>query len=58
MRPRLRQLPGDQQGQTTVEWALIVVCIGLPLFYVFMMLLDILTAHYMMVTFLETLPFP
>jgi hypothetical protein len=56
--PAGRHGASGEAGQTTVEWALIMAAIGLPLFWVFMMLLDLLTAHYRMVTFIETLPFP
>ena len=54
----IRRLAHDEAGQTTVEWTLIMAFIGLPLFYVFMRLLDVLVEHYRMMTFFETLPFP
>ncbi|MBS3733918.1 MAG: hypothetical protein KGY99_03220 [Phycisphaerae bacterium] len=58
MRSLRRQLHTAQDGATTVEWALVLAAIGLPLFWVFMMVLDVIAADYRMVTFLETLPFP
>jgi hypothetical protein len=60
MRNRLscRKLNADQAGQTTVEWAMILLAFALPMYWVFKMLVDILAAHYRMMTFLETLPFP
>ncbi|MDP7636803.1 MAG: hypothetical protein QF577_04555 [Phycisphaerae bacterium] len=51
-------LYGDQGGQATIEWALLLVGIGLPLIYVFVLLLDTLAELYRMVSFIETLPFP
>ena len=51
-------LSRDQRGQTTIEWALLLVGFVLPMIYVFRVLLAVLAEHYMMVTFLETLPFP
>ncbi len=51
------KLFGDQTGQTTVEWTLLLVVFGLPMFYVFRMLLSILVEHYRMITFMVTLPF-
>ena len=49
---------GDQAGQTTVEWALLLVAFALPMVYVLARALDALAGHYAMVTFLETLPLP
>jgi len=57
-RATFRKLLADQAGQTTVEWALILLAFALPMYWVFKMLVDVLAAHYAMVTFLETLPFP
>lgn len=51
-------LDRDQGGQTTIEWALLLVGFVLPMIYVFKVLLGVLAEQYMMVTFLETLPFP
>jgi len=54
----LYMLSGDQTGQTSMEWALILACFGLPMVYVFGLLLSALAEHYRMITFFETLPFP
>jgi len=54
----LRRLHGDQAGQTTVEWVLLMAGFGIPMVWVFAQLLSLLAEHYNMVTFLETLPFP
>jgi len=55
---KLRKLGADQAGQATLEWVMLLAAFGLPMTYVFFKLLGILTEHYRMVTFLETLPFP
>ena len=54
----LRRLWSDEQGQTTIEYALLLGAVGLPMYGVSYLLLEILTATYGMVTFLELLPFP
>lgn len=54
----LRRLHGDQAGQVTLEWALILVVVVLPSFYLMRIFLGLLVDHWQMVTFLETLPFP
>ena len=51
-------LHADRAGQTSLEWALLMACVGIPLIYVFALLLGALAEHYRMVSFLETLPFP
>jgi hypothetical protein len=51
-------LHGDRRGQTTVEWTLLVLAFGLPMFWLFGRLLDLLQAHYALSTFVETLPLP
>jgi Flp pilus assembly pilin Flp len=57
-RENLRRLSGDEAGQTTIEWAMILVAFGIPMISVFGMLLSVLSEHYRMVTFLQMLPFP
>jgi len=54
----LRGLHRDQGGQATVEWVLVLVAFVIPTVAVLRVLLSTLVAHYQMVTFLETLPFP
>lgn len=53
----IRSLHGDQAGQTTIEWTLVLVAFGLPMFYVFGHLLGALAEYYRMMTFMVTLPF-
>jgi uncharacterized protein (UPF0333 family) len=56
---RLAVLHADQQGQATLEWVLLLAAVVLPVAYVvYPLLMNILAAHYQMVTFLETLPLP
>lgn len=49
---------GEQAGQTTIEWAILMAGFGLPMIYVFSLLLAALAEYYRMVTFLHTLPYP
>ena len=55
---RLKRLGADDAGQTTVEWALVLALVALPMYFVCAACLNLLVAHFQMVTFLETLPFP
>lgn len=55
---RRHGLAGDQAGQTSVEYTLLLAGIGLPMVYVFTTLLNALSSYYQMVTFLQTLPLP
>ena len=48
----------DQDGQTTVEWTLLIAAFGLPMLYVFGVLLGAMVEHYRMLTLVLTLPFP
>ena len=53
-----RRLHEDNRGQMVVEWALVLAAFALPMFFVIRVCMEILVAHYQMVTFLITLPFP
>ena len=48
----------DAAGQTTVEWTLLLVAFGIPMYGVIILLTKVLAEHYKMVHFYETLPFP
>lgn len=48
----------DQRGQATVEYALLLAAIVLPLGYVFLALLQMLGIMFQMTTFIHSLPFP
>jgi ABC-type sulfate transport system permease subunit len=52
------RLLADNAGQMTIEWALVLAAIALPMYFVFILCMRILVAHFQMVTFMETLPFP
>ncbi|MBN1941801.1 MAG: hypothetical protein JW849_00745 [Phycisphaerae bacterium] len=52
------KLSADQAGQMTVEWSLLVAAFGLPMIYLFSVLLAALAEHYRMVTLVLSLPFP
>jgi Flp pilus assembly pilin Flp len=54
----IQKLSADENGQTTIEWVLLLTVFVLPMVWVLNMLLAVLVEHYRMVTFFETLPFP
>lgn len=54
----LKRLHRDQQGQASLEWVLLVAVVGLPLAWFSIYGLLVMAAHYRMVTFVDTLPFP
>ncbi len=54
----LRQLAQNQQGGTTLEWALLLGVIAIPSYYIIQIALSTLVAHYQMITTLNGLPFP
>lgn len=57
--PRTMQmLLGDEAGQTTIEWTLVLAVFGIPMIYVLKLLLEALAEYYRTVVFFETLPFP
>ena len=57
-RRRIMKLPTDQAGQVTIEYALLLAAIALPMWWLFRMLLSILAELYKMTVFLIGLPFP
>ncbi len=57
-RIELRRLIRGRSGAAAFEWVLLLVAIAIPMFYVIVMALDLLTAHYEMITTLNGLPFP
>jgi len=58
IRGRLPRLYRQQQAQLTLEWTLLLAAVALPMYWVFRVCLSVLTAHFRMVTFMETVPFP
>lgn len=52
------RLAVEEDGQATIEWALVMAAFALPMYFVLRLCLAVLVAHYQMVTFLETIPFP
>ena len=54
----LRKLAKDQQGATTLEFALLLGAIAIPSYYIIQAALSALVAHYQMITTLNGLPFP
>ena len=57
-RPAMSELAGDETGQMTIEYSLLLVAFALPMIYVIRVLLAVLEEHYRLVSFLETLPYP
>jgi hypothetical protein len=55
---QLCEFHGDTAGASTVEWALLLMAVGLPSFWIFSVILQAIAELYRMVTFVETLPFP
>jgi len=55
---QVRKLSADEIGQTTIEYALLLAAVALPMMFVFRMLLAILAELYKMTAFLIGLPFP
>ena len=54
----LYDLHADRRGQVTLEWALILAVVALPMYFLFRMCLDLLVAKYRMMMFLNSMPFP
>ena len=57
-RRTLELLAGDRQGQTTLEYAMLLAAIVLPSMYLFLRLLATLRNMYAFVTLITSLPFP
>ena len=53
-----RLLKGREEGQITIEWTLLMVAFGLPMIYVFGLMLSVLVGHYRMISCILSLPFP
>jgi hypothetical protein len=49
---------GDARGQVTLEWAMVLAFIALPMYFVLRLCMALLIVHFQMVSFLETIPFP
>ncbi|MHC4563774.1 MAG: Flp family type IVb pilin [Planctomycetota bacterium] len=58
MRRRLSSLWSDQHGQATIEYALLLAAVVLPVMSIFLLLIKILGNVFGMVTFMLSLPFP
>ncbi|OPX24396.1 MAG: hypothetical protein B1H04_02150 [Planctomycetales bacterium 4484_123] len=54
----LRRLGRQEAGQLTLEWAMVLAFIALPMYFVMKVCMRLLVAHYRMVSFMETVPFP
>jgi len=54
----LPRLHLDRVAQATLEWTLVLAVIAIPMYWVIKTCMKLLVAHFQMVTFLETVPFP
>jgi len=54
----LRDVHRHQAGQVTIDWALVMAGVALPMYFVIRTCVNLLVAHFQMVTFMQTLPFP
>lgn len=48
----------DQAGQVTVEWTLLIVAFGIPMIWLFWLMLTTLVEYYRMIVCILSLPFP
>lgn len=55
---RLAGALADETGGTSLEWALLLAAIALPLYVALRLCLGIITAHFGMVSTVNGLPFP
>jgi len=55
---RLRRLTQEEAGQMTIEWAMVMTVVALPFLAIFRLCLKVMVAHFQMVTFMQSLPFP
>ena len=53
-----RALMQDESGAVTVEWALLIAVFGIPMILLVQQMLQLLGAHYRMMTFLLSMPLP
>lgn len=53
-----RRFGRDERGTMTLEYALLLAVIGIPLIAIFAVALDLMVSHYQMTTFLNGWPFP
>lgn len=57
-RATLRRVHQQVGGQLTLEWALVLALVALPMYFLIRLCMALLVAHFQMVSFLETIPFP
>lgn len=48
----------DDRGATALEWALLLLVIAIPAYYLFKLAMAIMVEHYQMITTLNALPLP
>ena len=55
---RIRRLLADRRGALTLEWALVVAAVALPMAAVFQLCLRLLGVMYASMTLMNSMPFP
>ncbi len=58
LRKTLLRFAADQQGQSSVEYVLLLAGFALPMIWALWHMLAVFVEYYRMITFTETLPFP
>jgi len=58
LRSWLRRLHCEERGATTLEWALLLAAVAIPVITIVYYGLAILAGHYGLVTTLNQMPFP
>jgi hypothetical protein len=58
LRARLIRAAGDEDGATTLEYALLLAAIAIPSYWGIKFALAALVGHYQMMTLINSLPFP
>jgi hypothetical protein len=53
-----RKPPAGEQGQVMLEYTLLLAVFGIPMILVARLLLNTMSAHYGIVSWMETLPLP
>lgn len=54
----LRKLHAEERGATTLEWALLLAAVAIPVIIMVRFGLSILAGHYGLVTTFNQMPFP
>ncbi|KKN82326.1 hypothetical protein LCGC14_0309860, partial [marine sediment metagenome] len=53
-----RRLYRQNEAQLTLEWTMVLAFVALPMYFIFKGCFRLLVAHFQMVSFMQTIPFP